>query len=59
MVSKNEEITYKQVWVGEPMHFTGDVKQNMENVYLQAPNGSLYTLAVDNSGNLSVKAFTS
>lgn len=59
VVSKNEEITYKQVWVGEPMHFTGDVKQNMANVYLQAPNGSLYTLAVDNSGNLSVKAFTS
>lgn len=59
VVTKNEEITYKQVWVGEPMHFTGDVKQNMANVYLQAPNGSLYTLAVDNSGNLSVKAFTS
>ena len=57
VVSKNEEITYKQVWVGEPMHFTGDVKQNMANVYLQAPNGSLYTLAVDNSGNLSTKAF--
>lgn len=59
VVSKNEEITYKQVWVGEPMHFKNDVKQNMANVYLQAPNGSLYTLAVDNSGNLSVKAFTS
>lgn len=59
VVSKNEEITYKQVWVGEPMHFGNDVKQNMSNVYLQAPNGSLYTLAVDNSGNLSVKAFTS
>ena len=59
VVSKNEEITYKQVWVGEPMHFKNDVKQNMANVYLQAPNGSLYTLAVDNSGNLSVAAFTS
>lgn len=59
VVTKNQEITYSNVWVGEPMHFTGDVKQNMANVYLQAPNGSLYTLAVDNSGNLSVKAFTS
>ena len=59
VVSKNEEITYKQVWVGEPMHFKNDVKQNMANVYLQAPNGSLYTLTVDNSGNLSVTAFTS
>ena len=59
IVTKNEEITYKQVWVGEPMHFGDDIKQNMSNVYLQAPNGSLYTLAVDNSGNLSVKAFTS
>lgn len=57
VVSKNEEITYKQVWVGEPMHFKNDIKQNMANVYLQAPNGSLYTLAVDNGGNLSVKAF--
>lgn len=59
VVSKNEEITYKQVWVGEPMHFGNEIKQNMANVYLQAPNGSLYTLAVDNSGNLSVTAFTS
>lgn len=59
VVTKNEEITYKQVWVGEPMRFNNDIKQNMANVYLQAPNGSLYTLAVDNSGNLSVKAFTS
>ncbi len=59
VVTKNEEITYKQVWVGEPMHFGDDIKQNMANVYLQAPNGSLYTLAVDNSGNLSVTAFTS
>lgn len=57
VVSKNEEITYKQVWVGEPMHFKNEVKQDMANVYLQAPNGSLYTLAVDNGGNLSVKAF--
>lgn len=59
VVTKNQEITYSNVWVGEPMHFGNDVKQNMANVYLQAPNGSLYTLAVDNSGNLSVKAFTS
>ena len=59
VVTKNEEITYKQVWVGEPMRFNNDIKQNMANVYLQAPNGSLYTLAVDNSGNLSVTAFTS
>ena len=59
VVSKNEEITYKQVWVGTPMQFGNEVKQNMANVFMQAPNGSLYTLAVDNSGNLSVKAFTS
>lgn len=59
VVTKNEEITYKQVWVGTPMQFGSEVKQNMANVFMQAPNGSLYTLAVDNSGNLSVKAFTS
>lgn len=58
VVSKNEEITYKQVWVGTPMQFGSEVKQDMANVFIQAPNGTLYTLAVDNSGNLSTKAFT-
>lgn len=58
VVSKNEEITYKQVWVGTPMQFGNEVKQNMANVFMQAPNGTLYTLAVDNNGNLSTKAFT-
>lgn len=58
IVTKNEEITYKTVWVGEPMRFGNDIKQNMNNVYIQAPNGSLYTLSVDNNGNLSTKAFT-
>lgn len=57
VVSKNEEITYKQVWVGTPMQFRSEVKQNMANVFMQAPNGTLYTLAVDNNGNISAKAF--
>lgn len=57
VVSKNEEITYKQVWVGTPMQFGSEVKQDMANVFMQAPNGTLYTLAVDNSGNISAKAF--
>lgn len=57
VVSKNEEITYKQVWVGTPMQFGSEVKQDMANVFMQAPNGALYTLAVDNSGNISAKAF--
>lgn len=57
VVSKNEEITYKQVWVGTPMQFGSEVKQNMTNVFMQAPNGTLYTLAVDNNGNISAKAF--
>ena len=57
VVSKNEEITYKQVWVGTPMQFGNEVKQNMANVFMQAPNGTLYTLAVDNNGNISAKAF--
>ena len=30
----------------------------MANVFVQAPNDTLYTIAVDNSGNLSAKAFT-
>ena len=40
------------------MQFGREVKQNAENLFIQAPNGTLYTIAVDNSGNLSAKAFT-
>ena len=58
IVTKNQEITYKQVWVGTPMQFGDEVKQNAENLFIQAPNGTLYTLSVDNSGNLSTKAFS-
>lgn len=58
IVTKNEEIAYKQVWVGTPMQFGSEVKQNAENLFIAAPNGTLYTLSVDNNGNLSTKAFT-
>ena len=58
IVTKNQEIAYKQVWVGTPMQFGDEVKQNMAHVFVPAPNGTLYTIAVDNSGNLSAKAFT-
>lgn len=58
IITKNQEIAYKQVWVGTPMQFGDEVKQNMANVFVQAPDGALYTIAVDNSGNLSAKAFT-
>lgn len=58
IVTINEEIVNKQVWVGTPMQFGNEIKQNMANVFVQAPNGTLYTIAVDNSGNLSAKAFT-
>lgn len=58
IVTVTEEIVYKQVWVGTPMQFGNEIKQNMANVFVQAPNGTLYTIAVDNSGNLSAKAFT-
>ena len=58
IVTVNEEIVYKQVWVGTPMQFGNEIKQNMANVFVQAPNGTLYTIAVDNSGNLSATAFT-
>ena len=58
VITKNEEITYTQVWVGTPMQFGDEVKQNMSNVFIQAPDGTLYTLAVDNSGAISTKTFT-
>lgn len=58
IVTVNEEIVNKQVWVGTPMQFGNEIKQNMANVFVQAPNGTLYTIAVDNGGNLSAKAFT-
>lgn len=58
IVTVNEEIVNKQVWVDTPMQFGNEIKQNMANVFMQAPNGTLYTIAVDNGGNLSAKAFT-
>lgn len=58
VVIKNEEITYKQVWVGEPMRFGDEVKQNMANVFVKSPNGTLYTVSVDDSGVLSATKFT-
>lgn len=58
IVTVNQEITYKQVWVGTPMQFGNEVKQNAENLFIQAPNGMLYTLSVDNNGNLSTKVFS-
>ena len=58
IVTVNEEIAYKQVWVGTPMQFGDEVKQNAENLFIQAPNGTLYTLSVDNNGNLSTKVFS-
>ena len=57
IVTKNEEIVYKTVWIGDPLHFSDDVKQSMKNVYITAPNGTAYTLSVDNAGNLSVVPF--
>lgn len=58
VVIKNEEITYKQVWVGEPMRFGDEVKQNMANVFVKSPNGTLYTVSVDDNGTLSAVKFT-
>lgn len=58
VVIKNEEITYKQVWVGEPMRFGDEVKQDMANVFVKSPNGTLYTVSVDDSGVLSATKFT-
>ena len=58
VVIKNEEITYKQVWVGEPMRFGDEVKQNMANVFVKSPSGTLYTVSVDDSGVLSATKFT-
>lgn len=58
VVSKNEEIAYKQVWVGTPMQFGDEVKQNMANVFIKSPNGTLYTVSVDDNGTLSTIKFT-
>lgn len=37
IVTVNEEIVNKQVWVGTPMQFGNEIKQNMANVFVQAP----------------------
>ena len=58
IVTVNEEIAYKQVWVGTPMQFGNEVKQNMTNVFIKSPNGTLYTVSVDDNGALSATKFT-
>ena len=58
IITKNQEITYKQVWVGTPMQFGDEVKQNMANVFIKSPNGTLYTVSVDDNGALSATKFT-
>ena len=37
IVTVNEEIVNKQVWVGTPMQFGNEIKQNMANVFVKAP----------------------
>lgn len=58
IVTVNEEIAYKQVWVGAPMQFGDEVKQNMSNVFIKSPNGTLYTVSVDDNGILSATLFS-
>lgn len=58
IVTVNEEIAYKQVWVGTPMQFGDEVKQNMANIFVKSPNGTLYTVSVDDNGALSATKFT-
>lgn len=58
IVTVNEEIAYKQVWVGSPMQFGDEVKQNMANVFVKSPNGTLYTVSVDDNGTLSATLFS-
>lgn len=52
VVTTNQEITYSQVGT-----LNSNIKQDAANVFLQAPDGTLYTLSVDNSGNLSTRLF--
>lgn len=57
IITVNEPIADKQVWVGTPMRFGNEVKQNMENVFIQSPNGTLFTLTVSDNGTLSTVPF--
>lgn len=54
----NEEIKNKTVWQGEPMRLKPEIKVTGENLVIKAPNGTNYTLAVDNSGNLSTSTYS-
>lgn len=58
IVTVNEEIAYKPVWIGTPMQFGDEVKQNMANVFVKSPNGTLYTVSVDDNGTLSATLFS-
>ena len=58
ILTVNEEIKSERVWQGEPMQLVPYVKVSGENVVITAPNGTNYTLSVDDSGNLSAIAHT-
>ena len=47
----NEEISYKEVWEGEPKRF--DESLYAQNVMLTSPSGKVFKLSVNDSGTLS------
>jgi hypothetical protein len=46
----NEEIAYREVWVGEPQRL--DTTLFAQSVLLTSPNGTPYMLTVDDNGTL-------
>ena len=53
----NQEITYKQLWTGDPQQLNSAVKVPGASLILEAPNGGKYQLTVDNNGVLSAVAY--
>ena len=53
----NQEITYKQLWTGDPQRLNSAVKVSGASLILEAPNGGKYQLTVDNNGVLSAVAY--
>ena len=53
----NQDITYKQLWTGDPQRLNSAVKVPGASLILEAPNGGKYQLTVDNNGVLSTVAY--
>ena len=56
IMTVNEEIVYRDVWVGDPKRLDNSIYA--QNVVLASPNGTTYKLTVSDNGILSAELFS-